>query len=255
MNLTTRSLDGAIYYKHFNTYNIVGNTINLTSTLDLPLPSYKNGFEISFILNQDVNIKYIKIDKLPTVKAVGFFKEDITETFKTNEFISFYYDGMQTGYEQFVLKESRYGISDINSDITNINTQINVIQDSMEVDIAVNKANHGFNVQPVRIDTSGNIVVANSTSGIYANALVIPVDVDNYIVKTSGRFKVPISFQDIYGASVSVNASYYLSGTKLSTVNPFEGKVQTIFDTYMYNNTVYGVLTLNNPIIEYIVDF
>lgn len=154
-----------------------------------------------------------------------------------------------------MLKESRYKINEINNSMINIKNQINVIKDSTEADILVNRVDHGFNVQPIKLGLDGEINIADSATGLFANALIIPIDKDNFIIKTSGKFKVPITFQDIYGGGISVNVSYYLKGTKLTSANPLQGKVQNIFDTFIYDNTVYAVLTLNNPIIEYVVDF
>ena len=255
MNDFTKSLDGAVYFKHFNTFNVSNSVLNLTSTIDLPLPKYKNGFKISVILDANYSFNKIKIDKLSEIKVVDYYGRDIIAAFNTDEVLTFVYDDLIMGTPRFVLNEARYEINSVNTELNAINTTIEVIQSSIETDVVINAPNHGLNVQPVYVDTNGTVAIANSTTEVFANGLLLPVDVNNYIVKTAGTFRVPASFMDEYNSGVTVNAYYFLKGTKMSITNPKSGKVQSLFKTHILKGVIYGTLLFNTPIIEYVTEF
>lgn len=253
MNNTVKSLDGSFYYRHFDIATILDKTIILKSSIDLPLPYYKDGFQCSFRMPADLDVQYIKIDNLNPIPVQDYFKNSL-EVIPKDFYMVFFYNA-EMGNPKFVLKDSRYYVADINDQIAFINTKIGVIENSIETETIIQHTNHGYTIQPVLVNVDGSIEKADSVAGKFANGLLLPIDVNSYVIKRSGTFKVPVSFQDEYGSAVSVNATYYLKGKTYSLDNPESGKVQSLFTTYMLNNTIFAELNLSAPIINYITEF
>ena len=256
MNNTVKSLDGAFYYRHFDSVSVLNKTIILKSSIDLPLPYYKDGFQCSFRMPAELDIQYIKIDNLAPIPVLDYFKNSL-DIIPKDFYMVFFYDA-EMGNPRFILKDSRYYMADINDQISFINTKIGVIENSInsiETETIIQQVNHGYTIQPVLFNVDGSIEKADATAGKFANGLLLPIDGNSYVIKRSGTFKVPASFQDEYGSAVSVNATYYLKGKTYSLENPESGKVQSLFTTYMLNNTIFAELNLSAPIINYITEF
>ena len=202
----------------------------------------------------DLDIQYIKIDNLNPIPVQDYFKNSL-EVIPKDFYMVFFYN-TEMGNPKFVLKDSRYYVADINDQIAFINTKIGFIENSIETETIIQHTNHGYNtIQPVLVNVDGSIEKADSVAGKFANGLLLPIDVNSYVIKRSGTFKVPVSFQDEYGSAFSVNATYYLKGKTYSLENPESGKVQSLFTTYMLNNTIFAELNLSVPIINYITEF